>query len=295
MRGTVISLILLLCSVFMLVNAKKVSEELFERGEELVKQGKYEDASFEFRKVYALEKKGKLAERAKFLVGYYSTDPFVCIVEMKEFLEEFPKSERRGKAIIIISNNYYLLENLVRSEEYFKKYLDEFPQGEYAAPANFWLGVISFNNRAYDDSVNYLNTCIDITKDGFLEYRALTFLAYNYNKQGDKDNYRKVLDRIDVAGFDKSKVKSIIEQGNIVYERDDGYYTLQLGSFASLENAESMKKIMVDSGYTEITIFKSGSYYRVYLGRFATKGAANEFLIDFKKRHKLNPIIIKVE
>lgn len=61
---------------------------------------------------------------------------------------------------------------------------------------------------------------------------------------------------------------------------NDKYY-VQVGAFSKNDNAERMKRELEGKGYSAL-IKKIGNYWRVYVGGFATKSAAQEELSKLK-------------
>jgi rare lipoprotein A len=76
--------------------------------------------------------------------------------------------------------------------------------------------------------------------------------------------------RIEVVDSGPQKITSI---------RDSLDYTLQLGSFSVLENARQLRELVAKS-FSEVAIVplqaRNGTYYRVQLGNFSNRAAAEE-------------------
>jgi rare lipoprotein A len=76
--------------------------------------------------------------------------------------------------------------------------------------------------------------------------------------------------RIEVVDSGPQRITSI---------RDSLDYTLQLGSFSVLENARQLRELVAKS-FSEVNIVplqaRDGTYYRVQLGNFPTRAAAEE-------------------
>ena len=76
--------------------------------------------------------------------------------------------------------------------------------------------------------------------------------------------------RIEVVDSGPQKIASI---------RDSLDYTLQLGSFSVLENARQLRELVAKS-FSEVAIVplqaRNGTYYRVQLGNFSNRAAAEE-------------------
>jgi rare lipoprotein A len=73
----------------------------------------------------------------------------------------------------------------------------------------------------------------------------------------------------------------VVDSGpqKIAFIRDSLDYTLQLGSFSVLENARQLRELVAKS-FSEVAIVplqaRNGTYYRVQLGNFSSRAAAEE-------------------
>jgi rare lipoprotein A len=73
----------------------------------------------------------------------------------------------------------------------------------------------------------------------------------------------------------------VVDSGpqKITFIRDSLDYTLQLGSFSVLENARQLRELVAKS-FSEVAIVplqaRNGTYYRVQLGNFPSRAAAEE-------------------
>jgi cell division septation protein DedD len=73
-------------------------------------------------------------------------------------------------------------------------------------------------------------------------------------------------------------------------------YTLQVGAYASLQNAEKQKNFLEDRGINvEVTNKVRGgrSLYLVWAGSFATASEAKDFGKELKKKYKINSIVVE--
>lgn len=74
-----------------------------------------------------------------------------------------------------------------------------------------------------------------------------------------------------------------------------GAFTLQLSAYQKKDEAERFAGRLRDKGYApyiiEATVPEKGTWYRVRMGRFGTKEAAQRYLTDFKRETQLSAFV----
>jgi DedD protein len=79
----------------------------------------------------------------------------------------------------------------------------------------------------------------------------------------------------------------------------NGPYTLQLSASQSKEEADSFAQHLRDKGYAPYIIQAQvpgrGLWYRVRMGSFASKDAANRYLVDFKRETQIEAFVASNE
>lgn len=75
----------------------------------------------------------------------------------------------------------------------------------------------------------------------------------------------------------------------------DGSWTVQLAAYQDRSEADRFAAGLRDKGYApylvEVAIPKKGTWYRVRMGRFATKDAASRYMDDFKRETSINAMV----
>jgi DedD protein len=75
----------------------------------------------------------------------------------------------------------------------------------------------------------------------------------------------------------------------------DGSWTVQLAAYQERAEADRFAAGLRDKGYApyivEVEIPNKGTWYRVRMGRFATKDAASRYMDDFKRETSINAMV----
>lgn len=91
-------------------------------------------------------------------------------------IAKMPLNHRSTAALIMLSKNYYKLQNYNESIETAKKFLTQFPQSNYVDDAYFTIGCSQYKLGDYTNSFYSLLNSIMITKDKKLYNNTLNFL-----------------------------------------------------------------------------------------------------------------------
>ncbi len=93
-------------------------------------------------------------------------------------------------------------------------------------------------------------------------------------------------------------VKVRVEVISTGSDPEAGYFTVQVGSFRELANAEGLRE-RLSSGYSPIFIKRygtgSGSFYRVHVGKVSGEESAKEFGEQLRAKEGLVPMIIRLD
>ncbi|MFX0198269.1 MAG: tetratricopeptide repeat protein [Candidatus Hodarchaeota archaeon] len=161
--------------------------ELYEKGDLLLKEKKYDEALEAFS-----ELKEKYPE-----VYQVHLNTGTCYLRKKEFdnaEQEFRlfldrimevhgdyKADKQSsmKAFVQLGESSLLQKDLEKALEYFDQSLEISPDDELAAHN---VGQLLFNNRKIDDAIKYYETAININKEWSLPYMRL---GYAYLNKGD--------------------------------------------------------------------------------------------------------------
>ncbi|MFW6210538.1 MAG: SPOR domain-containing protein, partial [bacterium] len=156
----------------------------------------------------------------------------------------------------------------------------------YSKAAKVYNEILS----GYDEKERYiyapdiyarLADCYEKTGESEKRERILKELKLKYpgSKESKqvKEQVRKNADAAD-AKTPEIKTQPVVKAP--AKEKNEKFYSVQLGAFSTRANAEKMKNRYEDKGYSMI-IRKSGSLYLVQLGRFDTYGQAKSFAEDF--------------
>lgn len=112
-------------------------------------------------------------------------------------------------------------------------------------------------------------------------------LLIDGEKTAEKGKAGKDSDNIDTSG---GPLTNITRKDDIA-----GYYTIQVGAFGKLSDAERLRDSLAKKGYS-VVINKDGgrkALYKVRVGRFTTRDAAETVAIRLARVEGLNTFIVK--
>lgn len=275
------SLIIFISLIFIFIGASRINiQKLFDDGMNALALGNYEQGIIKLRTVYLERPSGKLAEKARYYVGYFAPDIFQQKVEYMAFLKAYPHSAFRENIYFNLGLNYYVTGNYKDSEKFFEKYLWDYPTGKFAENVNFYLAIIAYNNREYSLFETKLRKIINNKHSKFKD-NSIFLLKRYYAKKGILEKVKQ-LDKMISNTFPLT-----------IRSQNEHYFTIQLGAFKKKSGAQRLEKSLLKKKLNDITIEKIGDYYKIYCGIFLTKSECNYYYNKLKKMGYKGRIIEK--
>ncbi len=190
--------------------------------------------------------------------------------EVKEELQPLLKRNPGDPSLLFLSA--LLTEDGVQANEKYLKIVNVFPKSKYADAALF---------RIY----NYY-TAIGEEKEAAVYLKKL-------KTEYPKSNYLPSPEKVAVENSEETIVQRITPQKSENYR-----FTIQVGAFSNVKNAEALKAELEDSGY-EIDLKEknvAGTIFNVlYLGKFEDKKSAEKILDKVNLDFRLNGRVVPKE
>ncbi len=203
--------------------------------------------------------------------------------------------------------HYYralLIADAQKAFEAYQLVSDRFPDTVWGRKSAFRLAQFYFARGFYFTARKYF---LDIARrdSGPLGQRARYYAAKSLFAAGKRDSARTELRTLQ-RQTESQLLQALIEEDLHWYDenrnlpgpvplrplaRQQQLFVLQIGSYRQKENAESQMKYFGLLGYpvqVESVQKKGKTYYRVLLGKFATRATAKRFGEAFKKRYGLS-------
>ena len=213
--------------------------------------------------VYALD-----LDRAKiyFLRGDYKS----AITEGERLLATYITSSHSDRLYYILALSYMKDGNYLRASDIFEIILNEFKQSPYKEEATLGLGDTYFLRGEYDKAIQHYMELIKI--NGRSKLMAATYyrLSQCAFKQGDVSKGTEYLNKLK-QDFPFNPELILNRDLCPLPDKDDFYYTVQVGAFSSLVNAQNLIDKLVQKGYPAYLgeiITGSAAPYRVRVGKF---------------------------
>jgi len=187
--------------------------------------------------------------------------------EVKEELQPLIKRNPGDPSLLFLSA--LLTEDGAKANEKYLKIVKTFPKSKYADAALF---------RIYS-----YYTAIGDENEAALYHKKLRTDYPN-------SNYLSSFEKISVENSEANESKEVTNA-----KPDNFQFTIQVGAFSSLKNAEVLKGELEDSGYKIELVEKNvaGTIFNVlYLGKFEDKKLAEKILEKVNVDFKLNGRIV---
>jgi tetratricopeptide (TPR) repeat protein len=197
-----------------LIDQDEDSTGIFEEGNTLFEQGKYDEAIDFFQ---SFLEKNPAAYQTRFNIGNCYREKNELDLAQKEFeavlekanMEEGPEALKvQAKALAAIGEIYVMSDNIEKAREYFTKSLDRNSHDEILA---YNVGEILFSNAKMDEALEYFTLAATIKPNWSDAYLKLGYVYLNkteYDKA--KENFHKFLE-LDPDHPQGSSVKGILD------------------------------------------------------------------------------------
>lgn len=183
-----------------------------------------------------------------------------------------------------IAEAYYYMGRLSINPDsqlaYYRTVTRNYPQSRYADIALLEVAKINFGRESYETAVLTLSELITNYPETKIREEYLFWLGASQIALGQDDAGVKSLKML----IDSYPNSSWSERARDILSNQSApspeYYTIQIASYRSNENASKNAADLKSQGY-EVSVVeasvKGTTYYRVWVGHFATKEEAKEF------------------
>ncbi len=206
--------------------------------------------------------------------------------EARAVFQEILKKQVKGPRTPEI---YFYLARLFSEPEstvfYYEHIIAEYPESRFCDKAYLELAKISFAREDYNKSIILINTLKEKFHESIVLDQALFWLGLAYMGANDKRNGVLTL-KVLIETFPNSpwasRAKSVMQSEKQPTEGPKGDYTIQIGSFRSLNNVQKQIDQLKEKGLVgEVSKFFVGpdTFYRVWVGNFKTHEEAKAYLI----------------
>ena len=298
------SIVFCLLWIFLFLNISNsafsdTAVDALKKGEALIKSGEVNKALLEFRRVISLKPKSKTAEQAQYLISVYTIDIYSKIIELKNLLKNYPKSEFREEAQIELVRLYYLLDKYADSKKYLEIYIKANKEkGKFLDEAYYWYGQINLISKNYSAAAKYFNLVISNYPNSDFVLFAKLQLSLTFIKTGNYMEARKILETIWLLNDD---FKSLIDEYlDLIPESDTKRkieepekYGIQCGAFSNRENAFKFQETLKKKNYGTVFIKKDGDLYKVIIGYYSSLEETNILSRKISETEKIRVTIVQ--
>src|SRR5262249_38119263 len=129
-----------------------------------------------------------------------------AIRDLRRLIERYPKAKEREVAVLQLARMLGQRGDSPGMADAFKIYLHDFPNAAdpEKAEANFWIGSVAYENKAYKDAVEPLRIARRLNKEEYFERASLRLMLCFYYLE-DTAGVAQEIDAY-LAGGPKGKV-----------------------------------------------------------------------------------------
>ncbi|MBN2380112.1 SPOR domain-containing protein [candidate division WOR-3 bacterium] len=228
-----------------------------------VKAGSYEEA----RRILAAQTSGSEAAQANLWLGRLESDPTRAKVIYLKVVETYSQTPFADSALLEVAKLEYALGHYSQSATYFQKLANTYPKSPLLAEVHYWLGMcqgIMGNSSTAQEHFQRVKT---------LAPRSLW----------------ATLASREVAGESSADTSSAVPP-----PPQEGGFAVQVGSFTDRSRAEGLLseyQAAGRSGEIRQAVINGETYYRVWLGPFATDSEAASYAETLKAQGKAAMVI----
>lgn len=145
-----------------------------------------------------------------------------AIKDLRQLIDKFPKAREREQGLLQLARLLGQRGDTTGMMEMFKLYLRDNPNatGPEAAEANFWIGSVAFENKAYKEAIAPLKKAAEGNKEEFFEKASMRLMLCYYYLE-DKDGCAREIDAY-IAGGAKGQVPYDVLHGIGIGYHEDG-------------------------------------------------------------------------
>ncbi|MFA5117891.1 MAG: SPOR domain-containing protein [Candidatus Omnitrophota bacterium] len=213
----------------------------------------------------------------KVKVDFLSGDYKAAIKEGEKILAAAGHAPDIDQLYCLLGLSYLKDGNYLRSSDIFEIILKEFKNSPTREEAGLGLGDAYFLQKNFEKADACYRDMLTIKPQ--TKYKAALFsrLSETAYKRGDVESGKKFADKLKEEfplNLESSIEKDICSLGEF---SSGAFYTVQVGCFSSLTNANNLRNKLSKSGYdafSEVSSVKGKPLYRVRVGKFSKRDDA---------------------
>ena len=233
---------------------------------------KYHQAIDAYKKVisnYPGSDEARLAQRdlKSIYIDLNKVDDYAAFVNTIPGGANFDVNER-DSLTYAAAEHVYMRGEMPEAKQSFERYIQTFPEGAFSVDASYYLGVIAYNGKKFDEAAQHLGKVIEFpnSKYSTQAMSVCAIIAYN-NKEYDKSLslYKRLIDKV-TSTEDKLEAETGALRSAYLSKNDSE----TIGTASSLLSNHKLAPELENEA----------RYYRAKA--FATQGKGNEAMTDYQ-------------
>ena len=210
-----------------------------------------------------------------FLEGDYRS----AIQEGEKLIAQDAGVSSHDEIYFMLGLSYLKDANYLRASDIFEIILKEFKGSKFKDEARMCLGDSYFLRQDYDKAQEIYQESIKQSPSG--KFKPLTFyrLSQVGFKKGDSRAGKFYLDKLKQEFPLNAELISNSDSCSIDSAGKEFFYTVQVGSFASIVNARNLTEKLIQKGYPAFNqelALNNKTSYRVRVGKYSTRKEAED-------------------
>lgn len=202
--------------------------------------------------------------------AFINGDYKAAITEGEKVLAEAKKDYNLDELYCFLGLSYLKDDNLLRASDIFEIIINEFEESRFRHEAELGLADTYFLRGLYEQAIVRYNAMLREDENSCLRPLVYSRLSQCAARTGNSQLLREYQDKL------KQEFPLSIEPVELL-EPSGRYYSVQVGAFSNLSNANNLQQKLVNSGYSAFVEEVDSSAritYKVKVGKFQMRSDA---------------------
>jgi tetratricopeptide (TPR) repeat protein len=256
----------------------------------MIQQGRLTEAQ---NALEQLESSSRQKDSVLFLKGLIAKDADEATEYYQNLIQSYPSSQYTQKAVFRLAQMKYA-QGLYRTALLlFLKVRDDDHQSAILQESRYWAGLCYMAMKQSDSAVVQLRRVISdypVREISRIAAQDLKSLGASSSDSEEATNQPS-----DQTASPAEEIPEVPSEPAVTSEKPSISYTVQVGAYSNLSNADARKQFFEGEGFTVQLSSKTRSgqtLYLVWVGTFSTENEAREFIKSLREKYGTSSTLI---
>jgi tetratricopeptide (TPR) repeat protein len=256
----------------------------------MIQQGRLTEAQ---NALEQLESSSRQKDSVLFLKGLIAKDADEATEYYQNLIQSYPSSQYTQKAVFRLAQMKYA-QGLYRTALLlFLKVRDDDHQSAILQESRYWAGLCYMAMKQSDSAVVQLRRVISdypVREISRVAAQDLKSLGASSSDSEEATNQPS-----DQTASPAEEIPEVPSEPAVTSEKPSISYTVQVGAYSNLSNADARKQFFEGEGFTVQLSSKTRSgqtLYLVWVGTFSTENEAREFIKSLREKYGTSSTLI---